>query len=216
MQSTPGDDRCVLLLGYKDQMETMLQAVNPGLSRRFPLNSAFVFEDFTDAELRQVLDLKLQQQGFSATADAARDVAIEVLQRARNRPNFGNAGEVDILLDSAKMRQQQRLSSLAAASFSATRAAESAVGGGDLVRLSAILEPQDFDPEFDRAARGATNVRALFVGVVGSEDVIAKLEGYQRTVANMKARGMDPLEQIPFNFLFRGPPGKTSFVLRES
>jgi hypothetical protein len=141
---------------------------------------------------------------------------MDVLRRARNRPNFGNAGEVDILLDGAKMRQQQRLSSLAAATFSATRATASGADGASLVRQSALFEPQDFDPDFDRAARAATNIRALFDGVVGSEDVIAKLEGYQRTVANMKARGMDPLEQIPFNFLFRGPPGKWLLLLRES
>lgn len=34
VQSVPGEDRCVLLLGYKDQIETMFQNVNPGLSRR--------------------------------------------------------------------------------------------------------------------------------------------------------------------------------------
>jgi hypothetical protein len=28
VQSVPGDDRCVLLLGYKDQMEEMFQNVN--------------------------------------------------------------------------------------------------------------------------------------------------------------------------------------------
>lgn len=27
---------------------------------------------------------------------------MDVIQRARNRPNFGNAGEVDIVLDRAK------------------------------------------------------------------------------------------------------------------
>ena len=34
IQSVPGEDRCVLLLGYKDQMQTMFQNVNPGLTRR--------------------------------------------------------------------------------------------------------------------------------------------------------------------------------------
>lgn len=95
IQSTPGEDRCVLLLGYKEQMEDMLRDVNPGLQRRFPLESAFVFEDFSDAQLRQILDLKLKSVGFDAT-DQAKRVAMDVLQRARNRPNFGNAGEVDV------------------------------------------------------------------------------------------------------------------------
>jgi len=48
----------------------------------------------------------------------------------------------------------------------------------------------------------------LFEGVVGCDKLVAQLEGYQKTVANMKARDMDPREQIPFNFLFRGPPGE--------
>ena len=34
VQSVPGEDRCVLLLGYEDEMRTMFQNVNPGLSRR--------------------------------------------------------------------------------------------------------------------------------------------------------------------------------------
>ncbi len=34
VQSVLGEDRCVLLLGYRDKMETMFRNVNPGLSRR--------------------------------------------------------------------------------------------------------------------------------------------------------------------------------------
>lgn len=34
VQSVPGEDRCVLLLGYEDEMRAMFQNVNPGLSRR--------------------------------------------------------------------------------------------------------------------------------------------------------------------------------------
>lgn len=35
VQSVPGEDRCVLLLGYEDKMVEMFQNVNPGLSRRY-------------------------------------------------------------------------------------------------------------------------------------------------------------------------------------
>ena len=190
VQSTPGEDRCILLLGYKDQMEDMFQKVNPGLSRRFPLDSAFVFEDFTDDELRQILDLKLKQQGFEAT-DQGKKVALEVLRRARNRPHFGNAGEVDILLDGAKVRHQTRLS------------------GGKKPKNAATLEARDFDENFDRGECAETNIRMLFEGVVGCDDIVAQLEGYQEITRSMKKLNMEPREQIPFNFLFRGPPGKT-------
>lgn len=187
VQSVAGDDRCVLLIGYRDQMEEMFQNVNPGLSRRFPLASAFEFEDFNDAELEQILELKLKKQTFSA-GSVAKKVALEVLKRARNRPNFGNAGEVDILLDRAKMTHQGRLSSRATKNLDE-------------------LEAEDFDEDFDRGKRATTNCRKLFEDVVGCEAVISKLEGYQKIAQSMRDRGLDPKEQIPFNFLFKGPPG---------
>lgn len=187
VQSVPGDDRCVLLLGYKDQMTTMFQNVNPGLSRRFPISSAFEFEDFDDEALQQILTMKLKQQGYHAT-DQAKRVAMDILSRARNRPNFGNAGEIDITLDAAKARHQSRFSHKETTSAS-------------------TLEALDFDENFDRAERSETNVSMLFEGTVGQEDVIAKLQGYQETVKTMKSLDLDPKEDIPFNFLFRGPPG---------
>ncbi|KAI1106987.1 P-loop containing nucleoside triphosphate hydrolase protein [Jackrogersella minutella] len=188
VQSTALEDRCVLLLGYKEQMEDMFQKVNPGLTRRFPISSGFTFDDYDDGELRQILELKLKQQGFRA-GEAAKKVVLEVLRRARNRPNFGNAGEVDIILDQAKERQQRRLSEL-------TRH-----------KNVDLLVPEDIDPDFDRGDRAATNIRMLFQGVVGGEDIVEQLEGYQQIVQNMKSMDMDPCSQLPFAFLFRGPPG---------
>ncbi|RAQ63078.1 nonsense-mediated mRNA decay protein [Aspergillus flavus] len=193
VQSVPGDDRCVLLLGYEEQMKEMFQNVNPGLSRRFAIDDAFVFEDFSDIELRQILDLKLKDQGF-ITSDKGAKVAIEILARARSRPHFGNAGEIDILLNGAKVRQQQR------------RSAKIGNPGID------YLEPQDLDPEYDRGEREEINVRMLFQDTIGCEAIINKLEDYRLTVKNLRELEIDPRQHVPFNFLFRGPPGtgKTS------
>lgn len=204
VQSTPGEDRCVLLLGYKDQMENMFRDVNPGLARRFPLESAFVFEDFNGAEIRRIFDLKLKDIGFEATDQARKvrakafglgkclcvvlQVAMDVIERARNRPNFGNAGEVDIILDRAKALHQKHISA-------------------HKVKQFGKFEAIDFDPDFDRIDRATTNLAALFQDVVGCEELIDQLRGYQTTAANMKALGMNPRDQLPFNFLFKGPPG---------
>ena len=54
VQGVPGDDRCVLLLGYKEDMETMIREGNPGLARRFQLENAFVFEVLTGASATTV------------------------------------------------------------------------------------------------------------------------------------------------------------------
>ncbi|KAJ5939590.1 hypothetical protein N7466_002724 [Penicillium verhagenii] len=195
VQSRPGDDQCVLLLGYKDQMEQMFQNVNPGLSRRFPIDQAFTFEDFTENELDLILDLKLTEQGYGVT-DRARQVVLEMLERARNRPHFGNAGEIDILLNAAKMHHQIRISSNKSKSQA----------------LDTVLEAVDFDENFDRAEKSETSVSKMFEGVIGCENIVSKLEGYQQLVKSLKKLNMDPREQVPFNFVFRGPPGtgKTS------
>lgn len=184
-----GPNECVLLLGYRDRMERMFQASNPGLTRRFPMSSAFEFEDFTDEELREILDLKLKESSYTAPDDAKK-VAMEVLARARNHRNFGNAGEIDILLNRAKELQQGRLAAC-------TEEYD-----------PFLLESQDFDTDFERPTQAEVRIRDLFKDFVGSNDLVEKLVGYSRMVTNAKTLDMDPRAQIPFNFLFRGPPGE--------
>ncbi|KAJ7791646.1 P-loop containing nucleoside triphosphate hydrolase protein [Mycena olivaceomarginata] len=186
IQSVPGEDRCVLMLGYEAQMVEMFQNVNPGLSRRFNIESAFRFEDFTDPELREILEFKLKAQHLDAT-DAAKDVAIENLSRARIRPNFGNAGEVENLLGLAKKRYQAR--------------------PHPKTTLDVVFEPQDFDPDFDRSIHASTNLTKLFADVVGCDDIVQKLREYQALTNNAKTHGKDVRNLIPTNWVFKGPPG---------
>ena len=191
VQSTPGEDRCVLLLGYRKEMEEMLENTNPGLARRFPLEYAFEFEDFDDQQLRQILELKLKAQGLDAT-EGAKDVAVGILARARDRPNFGNAGEVENLISYAKAQEQRRQSM----ETKEKRSPE------------IVFLPSDFDENFDRSKNAALACRELFADVVGCESLIEKLERYQRRAANLRSRGHDPKSVIPFNFIFKGPPGE--------
>ena len=193
VQSTPGEDRCVLLLGYRDKLEEMFKNTNPGLARRFPLSDAFQFEDFTDDELRQILELKLKKQGLDVT-DEAMKVGLEVLSKARQRMNFGNGGEVENLLTRAKDNYEARYKCVSLAERP----------------MDMVFEPGDFDKEYKRSETAGINCRKLFEDVVGCEDIVQKLEGYTKTVSNMRARGMDPSIVIPLNFVFKGPPGRAS------
>ncbi|KAJ8076334.1 hypothetical protein PM082_000755 [Marasmius tenuissimus] len=190
VQSVPGEDRCVLLLGYKEQMMTMFQNVNPGLSRRFDIENPFHFEDFSEPELAKILELKLKGQDLTAT-DAGKAVALDVLSRARNRPNFGNGGEVENIITQAKIRQQKREGKLPISERS----------------TDIVLFPEDFDPEYNRHENASSNLQTLFEDVVGCEDIVKKLGDYQKVATQMKARGKEPRHHIPTNFVFKGPPG---------
>jgi hypothetical protein len=190
VQSVPGDDRCVLLLGYEPQMVDMFQNVNPGLTRRFQLSDAFRFEDFSDSELQEILQLKLANQDLGATQQAV-STAIDVLSRLRNGLNFGNGGDVENLISKAKANYQARQSALPAAQRS----------------IDFVFEPQDFDTDYDRASGAETNLQELFKGVIGCEGIIAKLDGFLKVAKGMRAQGLEPRGQIPMNFIFKGPPG---------
>ncbi|KIJ16089.1 hypothetical protein PAXINDRAFT_132700, partial [Paxillus involutus ATCC 200175] len=179
IQSVPGEDRCVLLLGYKEQMEDMFQNVNPGLARRFAIENAFTFEDFTESQLMEIFDYKLKKQDLDATDDA-KQVARDLLSRMKDRPNFGNAGEVENLLGLSKDRYQKRMSSVPAH-----------------LRSDVVFEPQDIDPDFNRSQNASANLAKMFEDVVGCGDVIQKLDKYQKIARTMKAQGLDMRKQIP-------------------
>lgn len=190
VQSVPGEDRAVLLLGYGDKMLEMLQNTNPGLSRRFPVADAFWFENFSLPELESILHSKLEEHVLEATPEAIR-VAMDVLDKARSRLNFGNGGEVENLISKAKTNHQGRISLL----HSCKRPEKW------------IFEPQDFDPEYDRGKSATMNLQKLFSDVIGCGEIVRKLEMYQRVSQTMKDRNMDPKGYIPTNFVFKGPPG---------
>lgn len=191
----PGEDRCVILCGYPEQMKEMYANSNLGLARRFPLDTAFVFDDFDADRLGEILDLKLQKEKLSVT-EKAREVAIDMLKRASVRPGFGNGAEVDNIISKAVLARTKRVDER----FKAAGVAE--VNTDDI-----HIEPQDFDPDWDRLTRGVANTRALFKGFIGFEDIISKLESYQYMAQGMRLRNIDPRPYIPFTYVFRGPPG---------
>ncbi|KAG9251149.1 P-loop containing nucleoside triphosphate hydrolase protein [Emericellopsis atlantica] len=197
----PGEDRCVVLCGYPEQMKDMYANGNPGLARRFSLDMALSFLDFTPERLGQVLDLKLNEASLTMT-EAARKVAMDMLTRASHRPGFGNGAEVVNLLANAALSRARRMNEL-----HADTPADSLS-----VDANPPIEPADVDPDWGRHTRAAANTRALFDGFVGFEEIIAKFEGYQYMAQGMRLRGIDPRPYIPFTYVFKGPPGtgKTS------
>ena len=172
---------------------TLVQNVNPGLARRFAIENAFNFDDFTEPQLMEIFNYKLKKQDLAATDDA-KQVARDLLSRMKDRPNFGNAGEVENLLSLSKDRYQKRMSSVPPHQ-----------------RSDVVFEPQDFDPDFNRSQNASANLATLFEDVIGCDGVIQKLDKYQKIARTMKAQGLDMRKQIPSNFVFKGPPGECEF-----
>ncbi|KAF8540293.1 P-loop containing nucleoside triphosphate hydrolase protein, partial [Trichophaea hybrida] len=191
VQSVPGDDRCILLLGYEDQLKEMFRNVNPGLSRRFAIDNPFVFEDFTLPQLKEIFTLKTKQYGVTATPEALK-VAYGILDRASMRPSYCNASEVDQCLTTAKMHYEDRQQKI--------------FESGGVREYSFILEERDFDPNFDRNKDAGENCRQRLKNMV-SDDVIEKLVLYERRAHVARLREVDPRGEVPTNFVFKGPPG---------
>ncbi len=122
---------------------------------------------------------------------------MDVLSRARNRPNFGNGGEVENLLGKAKNNYQSRQADLPVAKRA----------------LDIVFQPVDFDPNFNRSADSDKNLEELFAGVIGCSEVIDKLREYQNIAKIVKQRGQDVREHVPTTFQFKGPPGIVALLL---
>jgi Cdc6-like AAA superfamily ATPase len=112
VQGVPGDDRCVLLLGYREQMQEMLRNANPSLSRRFQLEDAWEFEDFDDTQLFKILRAKAKSAYDWDIPVHTAKLAVQLLAKERRKPNFGNAGAVNNLLARAAQRMEKRTANL--------------------------------------------------------------------------------------------------------
>ncbi|KAJ3962451.1 hypothetical protein N0V92_000828 [Colletotrichum tropicale] len=190
--SADPEDRCIILVGYDHEMGQLFNNCNPGLQRRFPKETALHFDSYSEDELCQIMDLKAEQCDLKMTQDA-RAVSRQVISRMRINPKFGNAGDVENLLNQAKVRLNARIRT-------------------GLSHGQPAVEPADIDPQWDRASQAEGNRAALFKDFVGFREIVEKFEGYQLLIDGMRLHDIDPKPHIPWAFIFKGPPGtgKTS------
>ena len=161
VQGTLGEDRCIILVGYEDKLKDMFHLVNPGLSRRSPIDTPFRFENFSLSQLEEILRLKLSEQDLHAT-EGAINVAREILARALMRPNFSNGGDAESCLAKAKLNYEARQSKTPASKRP----------------FDIVLEDEGFDSNFDRALQEEIKFREVLHGTL-DECIIAKLERYR-------------------------------------
>ena len=102
------DSLVVILAGYKDPMMDFI-SINPGLKSRIPM--IIDFPDYSDAELVEIADRISQSRGLLLAEETKSKIGI-LMNSERLKEGFGNAREVENLLDSAQRNATLRVSHL--------------------------------------------------------------------------------------------------------
>lgn len=107
MTSEDSDDAIVILSGYPDEMEHLINS-NPGLKRR--INSIFYFDDYEPNVLTEMFRLLLKANDFHISEDGINQAKAYFTNLYYKRgKNFGNAREVQLLFSVVKTNQARRL-----------------------------------------------------------------------------------------------------------
>lgn len=187
IEANAGSDMAVVMAGYRPQMEQLFRNVkNPGLKRRFNLGEAFLFEDFSDEDIRRVLKRQIVQAELYTEASTL-DYAVSLISQKRMEDGFGNAGEAEQILGRAKLRHSARLS-----------AAE--VPPSNLK----LLLRDDFEGEITSIEKA----RAAFADLENIDHVLSVLDNFEAMCAVADEEGKARQELISdCHMLFLGPPG---------
>lgn len=95
---------CVILAGYRENMDTMLSS-NPGMKSRiqFRLN----FPDYTREELTLIAQHFLEKKGYQIDSDAL-ELVMDITEHFRGEKDFANARTVRNILEQVIMNQNLR------------------------------------------------------------------------------------------------------------
>ena len=188
VHGTPKDRQIILMAGYSKEMRDMFDRVNPGLKRRMQLDNAFVLEDYTDAEMDLIIRRTAQKDGFSIDRPVVA-AAVAMLAKMRQRPHFGNVGEINNLL----MR--------------AERAAAQREGTGDAAASARMLLDVDFLDATERGAGAEAKTQKNLERVDDYPDIKAWRDRVQRRLERQRTRRGASNDAEDWCFVFQGNPG---------
>ena len=119
---------------------------------------------------------------------------------------FGNAGEVDNLIEGAKRRCLERINNNNNTGIPR--------GSGPLFTFTGgvmKLDKADIDPDFDRLIKAGSDIDALFDGVIGCDEIKKKIKTYPKLAATAKEKGAN-VGSVPTTFIFKDPPGNDADI----
>ena len=95
---------CVILAGYKKEMQKMIE-VNPGFKSR--IQFMLEFPNYSRQELQSITELMLKSRKYTV-GEAAMNRILDITDIKRKDPNFANAREIRTILDQVIMCQNMR------------------------------------------------------------------------------------------------------------
>ena len=95
---------CVIIAGYKDEMNSLL-STNPGFKSR--IQFTMEFPDYSREELGAIAESFVKAKHYEIDS-AALDRLLDVAEYYRKRPNFANARTVRSIVDQVIMNQNLR------------------------------------------------------------------------------------------------------------
>ncbi len=187
-----------VLAGYNKQMESFF-AHNPGLPSRFPVD--MVFADYTDDELLRILELKIHKKynGAMECEDGLRGLYCRIVARrigrGRGKEGFGNAREVENVLDRISRRQAGRL----------RRARKAGTKPNDF----SFTKEDLIGPEPGDALRKCAAWKKLHNDLIGLGSVKQAVQSLVDSIQQNYLRELqeEPLIQYSLNKVFLGNPG---------
>ena len=99
---------CVILAGYRNQMQEMLKS-NPGFMSR--IQFSLDFPNYSRDDLEKIGKLMLEKRGYSIADNALKKI-LDITDIKRKEENFANAREIRNIIDQVIMCQNLRVSSL--------------------------------------------------------------------------------------------------------
>lgn len=170
----------IILAGYSEDLYRFFE-MDQGLPRRFPEQGRITFDEFRPDELWEILQRHLDSSGFELDADCEAPLR-KLLERRRSRPNFGNAGGVENLVNELINRHDN-----------------SADSEDQIITLA------ELPPLVQRRSEYAELARERLEKMVGVDDIVEEIRQIGIDIEYAETSGEEPLA-IP-GFRFVGPPG---------
>jgi len=237
LDGAAGSDMAVIMAGYHTEMASMFRnSGNQGLTRRFNLEEALVFEDFSDEDLKRVLMSGIRKESLRAEPSTI-DLAVSQISQRRRLDGFGNAAEAEKILMRAKVklssRKQKAAENKARRSRPVAASQQTGRGGGALRSLNSF-GPDEQDPvpaeedcecdpyllideDFIAEETSAEKAREAISDLENVEHVMAYIQELEDTIEQAKSEGRAAAEILDdMHMIFTGPPGtgKTTVAQR--